>query len=401
MQEEAQRSAAGEGGSTATTTPPATPSPEATAPAATSPESPDPGVEEETPTYGAYYYDRLIGDYEVSGRYEYEGVWKEFFRVMAHHIVTRFQPHKTLDAGCAKGFLIRALREHHVDAYGVDSSEYAISQADESIKDYVRVGSITEDLGGPYDLISCIEVIEHLPDSEIELAIERLCAATDRILFSSTPHDFVEPSHISVKLPEDWVALFAKQGFYRNFTIDTSFLTPWALVFERMPAGDSSLAIREYDRAWQRQRTEIDELRQTVIKFSTELDELHAGISPEVSDLKADLDESRAQFKELQDLHEELQQRHVELAKERDDIKLLQATDRMELLRLRDLLIGRERELGGIRGRITELESELKQFGKLPEMYKGVVESTTWKIAWKVFSPYRNLRHKQIDQGNG
>jgi hypothetical protein len=397
MQDEAQRSAAGEGGSTATTSPPATDTP-TDATTATAPEA---ASVEEAPTYGAYYYDRLIGDYEVSGRYEYEGVWKEFFRVMAHHIVTRFQPHKTLDAGCAKGFLIRALREHHVDAFGVDASEYAISQADDSIKDYVRVGSITEDLGGPYDLISCIEVIEHLPDSEIELAIERLCAATDRILFSSTPHDFVEPSHLSVKLPEDWVALFAKQGFYRNFTIDTSFLTPWACVFERLPAGDSSLAIREYDRAWQRQRTEIDELRQTVIKFSTELDELHAGIAPELTEVQAERDELDAQFKELQDLHEDLQQRHVELAKERDDIKLLQATDRMELLRLRDLLIGKERELGGIRGRITELESELKQFGKLPEMYKGVVESTTWKIAWKVFSPYRNLRHKQIDSGNG
>ncbi len=389
MQEEAQRSAAGEGGSTATTSPPAT-------------ETPITGGETPAgaPTYGAYYYDRLIGDYEVSGRYEYEGVWKEFFRVMAHHIVTRFQPHTTLDAGCAKGFLIRALREHKVDAFGVDASEYAISQADDSIKDHVRVGSITEDLGGPYDLISCIEVIEHLPDSEIELAIERLCAASDRILFSSTPHDFVEPSHLSVKLPEDWVALFAKQGFYRNFTIDASFLTPWALVFERLPAGDSSLAIREYDRAWQRQRTEIDELRQTVIKFSTELDELHAEISPELRDVRTERDEALRQFKELQDLHADLQQRHVGMAEERNDIKLLQATDRMELLRLRDLLIGKERELGGIRGRITELESELKQFGKLPEMYKGVVESTTWKIAWRVFSPYRNLRHKQVGQGN-
>ncbi len=401
MQEEAQRSAAGEGGSTATTSPTASDDPTPTEGTPTDAAPTGAGTTDEAPTYGAYYYDRLIGDYEVSGRYEYEGVWKEFFRVMAHHIVTRFQPRKTLDAGCAKGFLIRALREHHVEAFGVDASEYAISQADDSIKDYVRVGSITEDLGGPYDLISCIEVIEHLPDSEIELAIERLCAATDRILFSSTPHDFVEPSHLSVKLPEDWVALFAKHGFYRNFTIDTSFLTPWALVFERLPAGDSSLAIREYDRAWQRQRTEIEELRQTVIKFSTELDELHAGLSPELDELKAAADESRAQFEELQGLHEDLQQRHVELAKERDDIKLLQATDRMELLRLRDLLIGKERELGGIHGRITELESELKQFGKLPEMYKGVVESTTWKIAWKVFAPYRNLRHKQIAQGDG
>jgi len=277
MQEEAQRSAAGEGGSTATTTPGAT--------------------HDETPTYGAYYYDRLIGDYEVSGRYEYEGVWKEFFRVMAHHIVTRFQPHKTLDAGCAKGFLIRALREHHVDAFGVDSSEYAISQADDSIKDYVRVGSITEDLGGPYDLISCIEVIEHIPDSDIELAIERLCAATDRVLFSSTPNDFVEPSHISVKLPEDWVALFAKQGFYRNFTIDASFLTPWAVLFEPAVMTVPSVVAR-YEREYAEASREGLHLRHRLM----DSDRVRAELEQEVRELRSSLvDEAAAKLSAARD----------------------------------------------------------------------------------------------------
>lgn len=391
MQEEAQRSAAGDGGTTAATTPaPPTDAPDGEA-----------GPPSE-PVYGAYYYDRLIGDFEVSGRYEYTGVWKEFFRGLATHLITRFEPARTLDAGCAKGFLVRALREQGVEAFGVDFSEYAISQADDSIKDYVRTGSITEPLDGPYDLITCIEVIEHLPDDQIEAAITRLCEASDRIVFSSTPDDFVEPSHLSVKPPEDWVALFAKRGFYRNFNVDASFLTPWAVVFERLPTGDTSQAIREYDRVVLRQRREIDELRAAVIKFTADLDALYADVAPEINEIAQEKLELEGKLETLQALHDDLQERHHALAVERDQIRAERDAQRenfrseqVELLRLRDLLIGKEHELGGVIGRITELESELRRYGDLPEEYRAVVQSTTWRLAWKVMGPYRKLRTLQ------
>lgn len=406
MQDEAQRSAAGDGGSTATTAPAPEPTDETGPAPAVDDAAPGPsggadaGVGApagpgDAPVYGAYYYDRLIGDYEQSGRYEYTGEWREFFRVMAHHIATRFNPKRTLDAGCAKGFLVRALREHPIEAFGIDASEYAISEADQSIKDYVRVGSITEPLDGPYDLITCIEVIEHLPDSEIENAITRLCEASDRILFSSTPDDFVEPSHLSVKAPEDWVALFAKRGFYRNFNVDTSFVTPWAVLFERLPAGDASQAIREYDRHVQRQKREIDELRAAVIKFSADLDGVYGEVAPEMHELATAKLDLETQLATLHALHDELQEQHREVALERDGLRTQLGVDHLELLRLRDLLIGKERELGGVIGRITELESELRQFGRLPEQYREVVESTTWKLAWKILAPYRKLRTVQ------
>ena len=37
-----------------------------------------------------------------------------------------------LDFGCAKGFIVKALRLLHREAYGVDISEYAIKQARKS-----------------------------------------------------------------------------------------------------------------------------------------------------------------------------------------------------------------------------------------------------------------------------
>jgi SAM-dependent methyltransferase len=362
--------------------------------------------------YGAYYYDRLIGD-EESGRYEYTGEWREFFRGLAHHIVTRFEPKRTLDAGCAKGFLVRALREAGVEAFGVDASEYAIGEADDSIKEFVRVGSVTEALDGPYDLVTCIEVLEHLPADVIEDAIDRLCESTDRILFSSTPHDFVEPSHLNVKLPEDWVARFAARGFYRSFVVDTTFLTPWAVLLERAPAGDATVAVREYDRVWQRQRLEIEEMRAALIKLSSDLDAAYVEVAPDVRDMAEANADLADQLRQVQALHDDLQARHHELAVERDQaaaryadavadrehLVLEHAEDHSELLRLRDQLIGREQELGNALGRVAEMESEMHRLGPLPQQYHAVVHSATWRISWKLFAPYRALRTRLAASG--
>ena len=41
-----------------------------------------------------------------------------------------------LDFGCAKGYLVKALRMHGINAYGYDASEYATSEAPEEIKNY-------------------------------------------------------------------------------------------------------------------------------------------------------------------------------------------------------------------------------------------------------------------------
>lgn len=44
---------------------------------------------------------------------------------------------KILDYGCAKGFLVKALRLLHYDAWGLDVSEYALDNAPVDIKNYL------------------------------------------------------------------------------------------------------------------------------------------------------------------------------------------------------------------------------------------------------------------------
>ena len=111
---------------------------------------------------------------------------------------------------------METLRDRGVQAWGADISEFAIQNVREDIRPYCRVASITKPIplnAGRYDLVACIEVLEHLTAEEAGSAIANLTAVTDTILFSSSPSDFNEPTHINVRPPIDWLQMFAAHGF--------------------------------------------------------------------------------------------------------------------------------------------------------------------------------------------
>lgn len=273
------------------------------------------------PEYGAYYY-----RHDCGVPYERNEHWLRFFGEVADGIVRDLHPASFLDAGCAMGFLVEAMRERGVDAHGIDVSEYAISKVDPSVADRCRVGSLAEPLERRYDLIACIEVLEHIPPAEAGRAIANLCAATDRLLLSTTPTDFAEATHVNVQPPEAWAAALANEGFMRDLERDFSYITPWAALYTRVeePLPET---VRRYDRAWWRSRKEATDLRTALLDVQRRL-----------SELEGDDDA---------DTRPELQRQLDEL--------------REENLRLRDLLVGRDAELGYARGALAEHEERSRR----------------------------------------
>ena len=173
--------------------------------------------------------------------------WEEVFGNFADRIVKEIQPQKTLDVGCAVGFFVEALRDRGVEAYGIDVSEYAIASVREDIKPYCQVKSALLPIEEKYDLITCIEVLEHINSLDVPMAIQRMCAATDDIIFSSSPFDYAEESHISVHPVEYWVEQFAYNGFYHDIQYDCSYLSIQAMRFRRMEKNKIEL-MRDYER---------------------------------------------------------------------------------------------------------------------------------------------------------
>jgi len=205
----------------------------------------DQGVLDEVATfYDEDYYETSCG---LPYRRDVEH-WVHFFNAIAKSIVASLQPSSVLDVGCATGMLVEALRNEGVDARGVDISTWAIDHLPEKLRAYCKVGTITEEIEGTYDLITCIEVVEHLPIFSVEDAIANLCRHTDTILFSSTSDDFDEPTHLNVEPAGYWSQLFVSNGFLRDVDYDASFLSPHAILFRRIPT-DVRHVVYEYERA--------------------------------------------------------------------------------------------------------------------------------------------------------
>ncbi len=159
--------------------------------------------------------------------------WDRFFGSVSERIAATIGPRTALDAGCAIGLLVEGLRANGVDASGFDISPFAISQAPPALAPYVSVRSITDEIEGHFDLITCLEVVEHLPSRLADAAIANICRHSDAVLFSSSPEDFEEPTHINVRPTEEWARRFADQGFYRDFSYDASYIALHAALFRR------------------------------------------------------------------------------------------------------------------------------------------------------------------------
>jgi len=218
----------------------------------------DAALDADTPTaaesYDCAYYE-AYGPRDESGQLlsppyrRGEPHWQQFFGTMADTIVAQLGPQTTLDAGCAIGFLVEELRSRGVDAYGVDVSQWAIDQVPDELREYCRVGRLTDEFDRDYDLITCIEVLEHIPGHEAEAAVANLCRHTDVILFSSSPDDFEEPTHVNVQASDYWIGLFAAQGFFRNISHDATYVSPHAVLLERRSWTIVDVA-KAYERGW-------------------------------------------------------------------------------------------------------------------------------------------------------
>jgi hypothetical protein len=199
--------------------------------------------------YDAHYYAHNCGS-----PYARDAAWLGLFAGIADRLVSDVlgggpDGGAVLDAGCAWGLLVEALRERGVEAYGLEVSDYALANVAEEVRPYCAKGSIADPLPRRYRLVVCIEVLEHMTSQDAERALANICAHTDDVLFSSTPFDYKEATHVNVQPPERWGELFARHGFFRDVEHDASYITPWAVRFRRRNEPLPRL-VRDYERKY-------------------------------------------------------------------------------------------------------------------------------------------------------
>src|SRR5438067_1444734 len=134
----------------------------------------DSDVRLRTSEYGTRYYEEYYSPVGPSTYTRENPHWLKFFGKVADSLIRQVNPQTALDVGCAKGFLVECLRDRDVEAYGFDVSDYAIAEVREDIKPYCWVGSAVDSIRKTYDLITCIEVCEHLSESAAQETIRQM-----------------------------------------------------------------------------------------------------------------------------------------------------------------------------------------------------------------------------------
>jgi SAM-dependent methyltransferase len=143
----------------------------------------------------------------------------------AVEIRNRFPNHPSvLEIGCAKGFLVHALRQLGVIAWGEDISDYALENAYPPVKKY-----LSKPNGCPFSpqLIICKDILEHVPEFEMNEFLGQvyrrlnenfrgmflaIIPLGDNDLFRIREYE-IDVTHVTKKDEDWWINKFKENGF--------------------------------------------------------------------------------------------------------------------------------------------------------------------------------------------
>lgn len=138
---------------------------------------------------------------------------------------------RVLDVGCARGYLVRALRMLRMQAFGYDISEWAIANCDPEVTPWVSTDMA--ELPGDWDYVIAKDCLEHVSKEELQELIPRLCGATRKALLFIVPltayfggrylrpEDEADTTHKIRFCLHDWLVFL--QPLARDFTVSGAY----------------------------------------------------------------------------------------------------------------------------------------------------------------------------------
>lgn len=169
-----------------------------------------------TEKFDETYFERGV-EARVSGYENYH--WRpEYVLPLANWLKNRFHKVTYLDYGCAKGFLVKALRLLDCEAYGYDISTYAVENAEPDVK----VHLLNYWMVNKYDVIICKDVLEHINKDKLYELIDKFYKVSEYVVvivplgdngkFRIREYE-LDVTHVTKEDEVFWINLFNEHNF--------------------------------------------------------------------------------------------------------------------------------------------------------------------------------------------
>ena len=138
-----------------------------------------------------------------------------FMQHLADYISKHMKPEVLIDFGCSSGVLLREVKNAmpDIESVGYEFSDAAVQHA--LCPDVVQFDLTTplERERKPNTLGVCLEVLEHIDDSQWEPVLKNIAKYSDRILFSAAFPGQPGTGHINCRPKIDWIRRFHSLGW--------------------------------------------------------------------------------------------------------------------------------------------------------------------------------------------
>ena len=173
-------------------------------------------------------------------------------KVIVPLLVERYNPTSVIDFGCGTGaFVQEFLDTQVVNVIGLEG-KWALELDSIRNQKWLQICDLNDrlDFDKKYDLAICLEVAEHLDETNSTNLIESLVFAADRVIFSAAIPGQPGTDHINLQFPEYWAEKFHDYGFCLEWDPRPSIwneleIAPWykqnILVYSKFKTGDSEI----------------------------------------------------------------------------------------------------------------------------------------------------------------
>ncbi len=171
--------------------------------------------------YNQYYFERGLRSTWPRG-YSWPWCGQVFVETAAMLQSTFPTARSYLDAGCGKGFLVRALFERGLEAQGFDHSAWAIANAEPCIRHLVRLEAVEAAAygAGSVNILVAMSLLEVLTEGQIRHFLARAKSWVREAMFVTIQTGTQRPAfglcRTSTRDEQWWCDRFAQSGWRRN-----------------------------------------------------------------------------------------------------------------------------------------------------------------------------------------